>query len=66
MSSALCCLLQYLERVECPIPFKPGDASSEGEVLLWLLKYAVHLEYTDRGASSHCSSQEVDSLARGL
>jgi hypothetical protein len=41
-------LLQYLAEVECPIPY---NERQQQEVLLWLLRYAAHLEFVDRQAS---------------
>eukprot|EP00200_Dunaliella_tertiolecta_P018961 CAMPEP_0202399118 /NCGR_PEP_ID=MMETSP1128-20130828/1792_1 /ASSEMBLY_ACC=CAM_ASM_000463 /TAXON_ID=3047 /ORGANISM="Dunaliella tertiolecta, Strain CCMP1320" /LENGTH=292 /DNA_ID=CAMNT_0049002389 /DNA_START=22 /DNA_END=900 /DNA_ORIENTATION=+ len=38
-------LSKYLATLECPIPFR-GDNWTE--ILLWLSRHAVHLEYTDK------------------
>jgi len=36
----------YLAHLECPIAF---NSDNWDEVLLWLARHAVHLEYMDKG-----------------
>ena len=44
-------VLQYLQDLECPIPF--GEDAVPG-LLDWLLHHAVSLEYQDAGGSQRC------------
>ena len=44
-------LAQYLTQLQCPVAYSQQTAE---QVLLWLLRYAVHLEYTDAGGHSVC------------